>query len=212
MRVGIVGAGHIGANIANRLSVAGHDITVSFTHDPNHLADLAKRIGARAADPRVSAKSEVVVLSVPWGAIGTALEQAGSLGGRIVIDTTNQFAGAGGADLAGRTAARMPGARYTKSFNTLTASFQAEAADRSGDERVVQWIAGDEPAAKETVARLIEDAGYVPIDLGGLDGCQVMEAPRRPGAVYDEEYRRPDALAVVKAVGAGKPIPPTPRY
>ena len=55
-------------------------------------------------------------------------------------------------------------------------------------------------------------AGYVPVDLGGTDGCEVMEAPRRPGAVYGEEYRLADTEAVVEAVRAGRPIPPTPRY
>jgi len=33
----------------------------------------------------------VVVLSVPWAAIPEAIDQAGSLEGRVVIDTTNQF-------------------------------------------------------------------------------------------------------------------------
>jgi 8-hydroxy-5-deazaflavin:NADPH oxidoreductase len=40
----------------------------------------------------------------------------------------------------------------------------------------------------------------------------VMEAPRRPGAVYGEEYRKTDADTVVAAVRAGRPIPPTPAY
>jgi hypothetical protein len=39
-----------------------------------------------------------------------------------------------------------------------------------------------------------------------------MEAPRRPGAVYGEEYRADDAQAVVDAVRDGHPIPPTPTY
>jgi len=39
-----------------------------------------------------------------------------------------------------------------------------------------------------------------------------MEAPRRNGAVYGEEYRLPEAQAVVEAVRAGRPIPPTPAY
>ena len=39
-----------------------------------------------------------------------------------------------------------------------------------------------------------------------------MEAPRRAGAVYGEEYRPADADAVVAAVRAGRPIPPTPEY
>src|SRR4029453_7613204 len=109
-------------------------------------------------------------------------------------------------------AARMPGAHYTKSFNTLTSGFQAEAAGRQGEERVVQWVCGDDAEAKRLVARLIEDAGFVPADLGGTAECAVMEAPRREGAVYGEEYRAADVEAVVEAVRAGRAIPPTPRY
>ena len=75
-----------------------------------------------------------------------------------------------------------------------------------------QWICGDDSEAKQLVARLIEDMGYVPVDLGGTATCQVMEAPRRRGAVYGEEYRAGDAQDVVDAVAAGREIPPTPRY
>ncbi|MBO0827119.1 MAG: hypothetical protein J2P24_04990 [Streptosporangiales bacterium] len=62
------------------------------------------------------------------------------------------------------------------------------------------------------MARLVDDAGFQPLDLGGTAGCAVMEAPRGPGAVYGEEYRLTDARAVVDAVRAGRPIPPTPGY
>ena len=54
--------------------------------------------------------------------------------------------------------------------------------------------------------------GYVPVDVGGTETCQVMEAPRRPGAVYGEEYRAADAQAVMDAVAYGVEIPPTPEY
>jgi 8-hydroxy-5-deazaflavin:NADPH oxidoreductase len=159
---------------------------------------------------------EVVVISVPWSTLPQALEQAGPLIGKIVIDTTNQFGGpplpAAGETAAHFNAGRMLGARYTRSFNTLTSAFQAETAGRKGDERVVQWLCGDGVEAKHLVAGLIEDAGFVPVDLGGTAGCAVMETPRRPGAVYGEEYRAADAQAVVDAVREGRPIPPTPRY
>jgi predicted dinucleotide-binding enzyme len=85
-------------------------------------------------------------------------------------------------------------------------------AGRTGQERVVQWLCGDDPAAKRLVAGLIEEMGYAPVDLGGTAGCQLMEASRRPGAVYGEEYRSADAQAVVEAVGRGAPIPATPAY
>jgi predicted dinucleotide-binding enzyme len=215
MKVAIVGAGRIGGNVARQLARAGHDVTVSFARDPEALAALAGEIGAAVAAPADAvAGAEVVVIAVPWGALPAALDAAGSLAGKVVVDTTNQF-GAGPMPAAGQTAAafnaaRMPGARYTKCFNTLTAAFQAETAHR--EPRVVQWICGDDAEAKQVVAGLVRDAGYEPVDLGGTGGCAAMEAPRRDGAVYGEEYRRPEAELVVAAVRAGRRLPPTPRY
>lgn len=219
MRVGIIGAGRIGGGIARQLGGAGHELMVSFSRRPEALEQLAAELGPEvtAGTPAQAAGfGEVVVVSVPWRVLPEALEQAGSLAGKIVIDTTNQFGGppmpAAGETAAHFNAGRMPGARYTKSFNTLTSAFQAETAGRKGAGRVVQWLCGDDAGAKEVVAGLIEDAGFVPVDVGGTVGCAVMEAPRRAGAVYGEEYREADAAAVVDAVRAGRPIPPAPRY
>jgi predicted dinucleotide-binding enzyme len=198
---------------------AGHEVKLSFARDRSKLEQLASELGDRATSgtaAEAAAFGEVVILSVPWGAIADALAQAGDLSGKVVVDTTNQF-GAGPKPEPGQTAAsfnsqRMPGARYVKSFNTLTAGFQQQAANRDGPDRVVQWVCGDDLQAKELVAALIEDMGYVALDLGGTRTCEVMEAPRRPGAVYGEEYRPVDAEAVVEAVHSGAPIPPAPSY
>ena len=51
-----------------------------------------------------------------------------------------------------------------------------------------------------------------PVDLGGIASCAVMEAPLRPGAVYGEQWRLPEALGVVEAVREGRPIPETPGH
>ena len=220
MRVGIIGSGHIGSNCARRFVLSGkHEVMLSFSRDPQTLADFARELGnkAQTGSPLEAVRfGETVVFSVPWDAIPEALRQAGSLAGKIVIDTTNQFGSVGlppkGQTAAEHNAARMPGARYTKSFNTLTARFQSETAERPNDKKVVQWICGDDSEAKKIVAGLIEDAGYVPIDLGGTRDCQLMEAPRRKGAVYGEEYRRPEALALLESLRDGKPTPPVPHY
>jgi 8-hydroxy-5-deazaflavin:NADPH oxidoreductase len=219
MKIGIIGAGRIGGNVARQAARAGHEVKLSFSRDPDRLQELADRLGERACvgDPAAAVRfADVVVFAVPWGTIPEALEQAGDLRGKVVVDTTNQF-GAGPMPEDGQTAAafnarRMPGARYVKSFNTLTAAFQEETASRTGDDRVVQWVCGDDAEAKALVADLIEDMGYVPVDLGGVEGCHVMEAPRRAGSVYGEEYRAADAQAVVEAVHDGREIPPTPHY
>jgi predicted dinucleotide-binding enzyme len=217
MNIAVIGAGRIGGNVARRFAGAGHTLTVGFARDPDKLAALADEIGGAVRAPGDAvADAEVIVISVPWGAIPEALEQAGSLHGKIVIDTTNQF-GPGPKPAAGETAAafnaaRMPRARYTKSFNTLTAAFQAQTAERPQESRVVQWICGDDVEAKHLIAELIDAAGYAPVDLGGTAECAVMEAPRRQGAVYGEEWRLPEALGVLAAVRDGRPIPATPQY
>jgi 8-hydroxy-5-deazaflavin:NADPH oxidoreductase len=219
MRIGIVGAGRIGGNCARQFAKAGHEVKLSFSRDPARLEALAAEIGDQASvgTPQEAAKfGEVLVLAVRWDSIDDALAQTGSLEGQIVIDTSNQFGSisppAHGETAAQHNAARMPGARYTKSFNTLTSGFQAEVANRPEDQRVVQWICGDDTDAKRVVAGLIADAGYMPLDLGDNASGAVMEAPRRPGAVYGEEYRLADAEKVVEAVKAGEQIPPTPNY
>ena len=219
MKIGVIGAGRIGGNCARQAIKGGHEVMLSFSRDPATLEALAGELGPSASvgtPAEAVAFGEVVILSVPWGVIPEALSQAGDLNGKVVIDTTNQF-GSGPMPQAGQTAAafntgRMPGARYVKSFNTLTSRFQEQAAERAGEERVVQWVCGDDAEAKALVAGLIEDMGYVPVDLGGTETCALMEAPRRPGAVYGEEYRAADAPAIVEAVRSGAEAPPAPVY
>jgi 8-hydroxy-5-deazaflavin:NADPH oxidoreductase len=221
MRIGIIGSGRIGGNAGRLFAAAGHEVLFSGSSDPARLEAAAVEAGpgARTGTPREAVEfGEVVMIAVPWRALDDALVQAGRLDGTIVIDTTNQY-GAGGLERLpeGRTAAqvnaaRMPGARYTKSFNTLTAGFQRESAGREGAERVALFVCGDDPEAKAVVSRLIEEIGFVAVDAGGPADAAVMEAPRREGAVYGEEYREAEARAAVEAVRAGRPIPPTPVY
>jgi 8-hydroxy-5-deazaflavin:NADPH oxidoreductase len=203
VRIGVIGAGRIGSNAARLFAQAGHEVLVSYSRDPERLQALAAGIGARAGTPREAAEfGEVVMLSVPWRLLDDVLAEVGPLDGRIVIDTTNQFGTGGWEDLGGRTAAqvnaqRMPGARYTKAFNTLTSGFQEQAAGRTGPDRVVMFLCGDDEEAKRVVAGLIDDAGFTPVDMGGTADAAPMEAPRRRGAVYGEEVHEDEARAFV---------------
>jgi predicted dinucleotide-binding enzyme len=218
VRVGVIGAGRIGGGAARLLARAGHEVMLSFSRDPGRLRAQAEEIGARAGTPaEAAAFGDVVILAVPWPAIDDAVAQAGSLVGKVVIDTTNPFGSGGWEVPAGRTTTqvnqeRLAGAKVVKSFNTLTAAFQQDAAGRTGADRVAMFLAGDDAEAKATVARLIDDAGFDPVDAGTAAQSGILEAPRRPGAVYGEEYRLADAQAAVAAAQAGRPIPPTPRY
>src|SRR5438105_6914963 len=113
VKIGIIGAGRIGGGIARQLAGAGHQVLLSFSRDQASLDELAGQIGPSASAGRpadAAGFGEVVVISVPWSVLPAALEQAGPLTGKIVIDTTNQF---GGPPLPsqGQTAAAFNAAR-----------------------------------------------------------------------------------------------------
>jgi len=219
-RIGIVGAGHIGSNLAQLLVKGGHDVTVSFSTDARKLTDLAARLGAAVADPAdAAAQADVVVLSVPWDVVDVALQQAGDLTEKLVIDTTNQFgrvAGSfgvldlGGLSGAATNAAKAPGALWVKGFNTLTAGCQASAAGRAGADRVVIFYATDHEHVIGGVESLIDSIGFDPVRTGTLARNDVGHQEPK-GALYGEEFHHDDAVATVARLrgtapaGTGRP-------
>jgi len=207
MKIGIVGAGRIGGNLASLWAKQHHEVMLSYSRDPEHLEQAASAIGARASTGTVSEAVEygdVILLSVPWSRIDEVIEEMGDLDGKVVIDTTNQFGRGGVEELPdGKTAAqinkeRLKGAKYAKAFNTLTAGFQGAAAGRSGDERAAMFFVSDDDEAKNMVKKLIRDIGFAQVEVGGTADAAVMEAPRREGAVYGEEFNKKEALEFLR--------------
>jgi 8-hydroxy-5-deazaflavin:NADPH oxidoreductase len=205
VRIGIVGAGKVGGNVGRLFAQAGHEVMFSGSRDPAKLeAAAAAAGGATTGSPAEAVEfGEAVLFSLPWPAVDDVIAQMGSLEGKVVIDTTNQYGASGWEALpkpaAQLNAERMPGARLVKSFNTLTSGFQAEAAGRG----VAMFLGGEDAAAKERVAGLIRDIGFEPVDVGGWAEVSIMEAPRRDGAVYGEEYSGADGQRIAAALRDG---------
>jgi predicted dinucleotide-binding enzyme len=212
MKIGIVGAGRIGGNLASLWAKQHHEVMLSYSRDPAHLEQVASAIGARAKAGSVRDAVEfgdVILFSVPWSKIDEVVEEMGDLEGKVVIDTTNQFGPDGVEELPdGKTAAQLnkerlaPG-KYVKAFNTLTAGFQGAAAGRSGDERAAMFFCGDDDEAKETVKKLIREIGFAQVEVGGTADAAIMEAPRREGAVYGEELNKNEALEFLEKARSG---------
>src|SRR6266508_2978531 len=101
MKVGIVGAGRIGANLAAQWGRRGHDVVVSFKRDPEALDAVAEETGARAASVAQAADhGAVVVVSVPWSVLdAVAAEVQAVVAGKVIIDTTNHYARGGVVEL-----------------------------------------------------------------------------------------------------------------
>jgi 8-hydroxy-5-deazaflavin:NADPH oxidoreductase len=212
MKIGIVGAGRIGGNLASLWAKEHHEVMLSYSRDPAHLEQAASAIGARASAGSVREAVEfgdVILFSVPWTRIDEVIEEMGDLDGKVVIDTTNQFGPNGVEELPeGKTAAqlnreRLKGAKYAKAFNTLTAGFQGAAAGRSGDERAAMFFVSDDDEAKDTVKKLIREIGFAQVEVGGTADAAIMEAPRREGAVYGEELSKSEAVEFLEKARAG---------
>ena len=183
MKISIIGTGNVGAALGGSFVRAGHDVTFA-ARDAAHTASVAASVGARtAATARAAAAdADVVVLAVPYQEVlGVASEIATATAGKVLVDATNplkaDYSGlvtVGGRSGAERIAEVATTARVVKAFNTLFASLQADP-DLNG-QPADALIAGDDDAAKATVAELAGSIGLRPIDAGPLAGARELEA------------------------------------
>ena len=177
LKIGIVGSGNVGGALGTTWVKAGHEVMFS-SRDLEHDKALAAKLGAnaRAGTPREAAAfGEVLMISVPYGALpAVGKDLAGLLQGKIVIDTCNPFPGRDG-DIANwarekgvglASAELLPGARLVRAFNAIGAGRMGSAHERRGQTGMP--MASDDKQAFELAARLVRDAGYEPVLIGGL--------------------------------------------
>ncbi|MFL6354839.1 MAG: NADPH-dependent F420 reductase, partial [Bryobacteraceae bacterium] len=90
--IGLIGAGHIGSQVA-RLAVAnGYNVVISNSRGPETLSELVAELGpeARAATVLEAARSgDIVVVTIPLKNYGTVPVEP--LARKIVIDTNNYY-------------------------------------------------------------------------------------------------------------------------
>jgi predicted dinucleotide-binding enzyme len=201
MKIGILGAGNIGATAARLFVAAGHDVAVSNSRGPETLRELIRDLGpqAHAMTVRDAARfGDVVLLAVPWRT-PEALPEPEVLRGKIVIDAMNPYRSDGGFyDLGSSTSSeevlkRLPGSRLVKAFNTIYYVHLASRGrtDLPLEERHTIYVAGDDAEAKTLVARLIEEIGFAAIDTGSLREGGRLQQPDSP--IYNKTYNAREA-------------------
>jgi 8-hydroxy-5-deazaflavin:NADPH oxidoreductase len=206
--IGLIGAGHIGSQLA-RLAVK-HDyaVVIGNSRGPETLAALVAELGpnARAATPVEAARAgDVVVVSIPLKNYRAMPVEP--LAGKVVIDTNNYYPQRDGhipeLDNESTTSAELlqahlPTSKVVKAFNHVYASqLTTDGRPRGSKDRRALVISGDDPAAKTTVANLIDQFGFDVVDAGALsEGWRIQPdtpgyGPRRTA----EELRRGLAAA-----------------
>ena len=181
MRVGVIGAGSMGAILARHLARLGHPVSIANSRGPESLTALATEIGATAASVVDAVRAaELLILAIPTNAVVELPPGllAGAAESVIVVDIGNYHP-----ELRdGRIDAidqGMPDSRWVeqqighpvlKAFNNVLARSLLERATPPGTRgRIALSVAGDSSSAKVIALRLIDDLGFDPVDGGLLD-------------------------------------------
>jgi NADPH-dependent F420 reductase len=185
VRVTIIGAGNMGRAIGTRAVAGGNEVEV-IDRDPADARALADELSqqgkATALEAGDAIRGEIVVLALYHHSVPDAIQQYGDqLSGKVVVETTNPVdseswdpvtpPGTSGAE---EIAKLLPeDARLVKAFNTTFAKTLVPG-EIDGQQLDV-LIAGDDDAAKQKVAQLVEAGGLRPIDVGPLRRARQLE-------------------------------------
>jgi predicted dinucleotide-binding enzyme len=155
MNIAVIGRGNVGGGLANLWRASGHDV---------------QEIGSDGGD---ASAADVVIVAVPSGAIADALARVNGVQGKVAIDATNHFMGERPdfPSLSHQVRA-ITGGPVAKAFNLNFAAVY----DRIADEPAAPgcFYCADEEARAVT-EQLIRDAGYEPVNAGGLDSARALE-------------------------------------
>ena len=181
MKIGIIGAGEIGGSLTRRLTALGHEVSVANSRGPESLVDLAAETGAKPVSVAEAARSgEVVVVTIPEKNIQNLPPDlfAATPDSVVVVDTGNYYPrqrdGRIEAIEAGTTESRWVAQQLkqpvVKAFNNIHAQDLLELGQPKGTPgRIALPVAGDDPAAKAVVLRLVDELGFDGVDSGTLD-------------------------------------------
>ena len=180
MNITIAGSGRVGRALASGWHRAGHAVTFATREPDGAKAAELRDLGFAVAPLNGAAiTADAVVLAVPWAAVSATIKALGSLSGTVLIDTTDPLKSPrelalGFSDSGAETVARLAvGARVVKAFSTTGAANMADSSYPQG--RLMMPVAGDDPAAKQTVMSLAADLGFDPVDTGPLAMSRYLE-------------------------------------
>lgn len=210
MKIGIIGAGHIGGTLTHRLSALGHKVFVANSRGPETLAKLAAETGATAVSLKEAARiGEVVIVTIPEKNVPTLPTDLfeGTADSVVVVDTGNYYPQQRDGRIEGietgttesRWVSQQLGRSVVKAFNNIYAEHLLKNGSPAGTPgRIALPVAGDDEAAKAVVLKLIDELGFDGVDAGGLDDSWKQQ-PGTP--VYCKDF---DAEGVRRALSEAK--------
>jgi len=205
--IGLIGAGHIGSQVA-RLAVAqGYNVVLSNSRGPETLSPLIAELGpkARAATPSEAAQAaDIAVVTVPLKNYRQVPVEP--LAGKVVIDTNNYYPQRDGhiteldnesTTTAELLQAHLPTSRVVKGFNHIyAAQLTTDGKPAGTPNRRALVIAGDDAAAKAAVTKLLDQFGFDTVDAGPLkEGWRIQRDTPGYGPRRNADELRKDLAA-----------------
>ena len=178
--IGLIGAGHIGSQVARLALAHGYNVVISNSRGPETLSALVAELGskARAGTPDEAARAgDIVVVTVPLKNYRQVPVEP--LAGKIVIDTNNYYPQRDGRipelDNESTTTsellqAHLPSSKVVKGFNHIyAAQLTTDGKPAGTPNRRALVIAGDDASAKARVTKLLDEFGFDTVDAGPLE-------------------------------------------
>lgn len=171
MSYAIIGLGKIGTAIAQAFALTGIEVAVAARQP---VDERAARLGSSLIPKQIedAITADIVILAIPFADHRDIAKAATSWAGKIIIDATNAFdippEDLGGLPSTAALAKAFEGAKVVKAFNHLPAGVLAQGAATQGGRRVV-FISSDDDTASASVASLVKQLGFAPVELGKLD-------------------------------------------
>lgn len=206
MKIGIIGSGGVGEALVRNLRDQGHDVRVANSRGPQSLAALAAETGAKPVTVADAVRDvDLIIVSIPQGKIPVLPKDllAGVPKTVPVIETGNYYPARDGAIaeidngmVESVWVAKHLNRPVLKVFNNIFQVAIREGRRAKGAvDRFALPIAGDDPAAKALVSKLVDEMGFDPIDAGTL----AESWRQQPGSkVYATDLTKdtmPEALA-----------------
>ncbi|MDQ4492084.1 NAD(P)-binding domain-containing protein [Sinomonas sp. ASV486] len=187
--IGIIGAGHIGSQIARKAVGLGYDVVISNSRGPETLADLVAELGPRAKAAVAAEAAEAgdfAVVTVPFKNLEQVPVQP--LAGKVVIDTNNYYwerdghiavLDEGQATVSGLLQEHLPTSKVAKGFNHIRyTDITTDGTPAGTPDRRALATASDSPEAAELVTRLYDEFGFDTVNVGPLAGSWRVERDR----------------------------------
>jgi predicted dinucleotide-binding enzyme len=178
MNIVFIGAGNVGAPLAQHLVEAGHDVVLAETKAGSaSLAAALERSSKLRSAPLEKAlgSAEVVFVATPFSTHEALLEPVAKLlAGKVLVDCTNPIGpglshASGSARSGGEFVQSLaPEAKVVKAFTIYGFENLEDPRFPDYDVKPAMLFCGDDSGAKKTVADLIGDCGFEPFDVGGL--------------------------------------------